>query len=308
MSTALLLLAGVAAAGVGGELFVRGAVGIASWARVPAGIVAVTIAAFATSSPELFVAVNAAATDTSAVAFGDALGSNIANVGLILGIALLIRPLTLERGTLRRDLPVAVGVPFLIFVLVADGGLSRLDGMVLLAVFGGWLTVTVRHARRARASATEVLGESNHRRAALLSVAGLVLLVVAGRLIVVAAEVIGEALNLDTFVVGATFVAVGTSMPELATTLAAGLRGHEEIGVGAVIGSNIFNGLWIVAVVALLRPFEVAFDEVALSLAAGAITIGLLVPSRRLRLGRGRGAALLVVYAAFVTLVVTSGP
>lgn len=307
MSTALMLLAGVAAAGLGGEVFVRGAVGLAAWTRVPAGIVAVTVAAFATSSPELFVAINAAATDTAPVAFGDALGSNVANAGLILGLALLIQPVRIEREAARRDLPVAVAVPFLLLVLVADGGMSRFDGLVLIAVFVTWLTVTVRHARRARASATEVLGETDHRRAAVLVAVGLLLLVVAGRLIVVAAEALGDALGMDTFVVGATFVAIGTSMPELATTLTAMLRGHEEVGVGAVVGSNIFNGLWIVAILSLLRPFEVPFDEVALSLAAGGLTVLLLVPDRRLRLGRDRGVALLGIYAAFITMVVARG-
>jgi len=307
MTTVVTLLAGIIAAGMGGELFVRGAVGIAAWARVPAAIIAVTVAAFATSSPELFVALSAAENDTPALAFGDALGSNVVNVGLILGLALLIHPVIAERDTVRRDLPVAVALPFLIFALIVDGTMSRVDGVVLLAVFAAWLGVTVRHARRARADSAEVLGERNRGRAVLLVGGGLVLLVVAGRLIVVAAGAIGDGLGLDPFVVGATFVAFGTSMPELATVLAAGLRGHEEIGLGAVIGSNIFNGLWIIGVVAVLSPFDVALDEAALSLAAGALSILLLVPGRRLALGRWRGIALLGLYMGFVALVVAAG-
>ena len=307
MITVVTLLAGIIAAGAGGELFVRGAVGIAAWARVPAAIIAVTVAAFATSSPELFVALSAAANDTPALAFGDALGSNVANVGLILGLALLIHPVIAERDTVRRDLPVAVALPFLIFALIVDGTMSRVDGVVLLVVFTAWLGVTVRHARRARADSVEFPGERNRGRAVLLVGVGLVLLVVAGRLIVVAAGAIGDGLGLDPFVVGATFVAFGTSMPELATVLAAGLRGHEEIGLGAVIGSNIFNGLWIIGVVAVLSPFDVALDEAALSLAAGALSILLLVPGRRLALGRWRGVALLGLYVGFVALVVAAG-
>ncbi|MCU0310115.1 MAG: calcium/sodium antiporter [Acidimicrobiales bacterium] len=308
MTTAVTLLAGIAAAAAGGELFVRGAVGIAAWARVPAAIIAVTVAAFATSSPEFFVALSAAADDTSAIAFGDALGSNVANVGLILGLALLIRPLTAERATVRRDLPVAVAVPFLILALVADGTMSRLDGAVLLTVFAIWLGVTVRHARRARADSVEVLGERKRGRAVVVTLVGLGLLVVAGRLIVVAAEAIGDSLGLDPFVVGATFVAFGTSMPELATVLAAGLRGHEEIGLGAIVGSNIFNGLWIVSVLTILRPFDVALGEVALSLVMGAVSILLLVPNRRLTLDRWRGGVLVGTYVLFTVLVVAGGP
>jgi cation:H+ antiporter len=307
MITVVTLLAGIAAAAAGGELFVRGAVGIATWARVPAAIIAVTVAAFATSSPEFFVAVSAAADDESAIAFGDALGSNVTNVGLILGLALLIRPLVAERETVRRDLPVAVAVPFLILALVVDGTMSRIDGLVLLAVFVVWLGVTVHHARRARADSVQILGEQARGRAVAVTVLGLALLVVAGRLIVVAAEAIGDGLGLDPFVVGATFVAFGTSMPELATVLAAGLRGHEEVGLGAVVGSNIFNGLWIVAVVAVLRPFDVELGEVALSLIVGALSILVLVPNRRLALDRWRGGVLLALYVGFVTLVLAGG-
>ncbi len=307
MTTALLLLLGIGAAAVGGELFVRGAVGIAAWARVPAAIIAVTVAAFATSSPELFVAINAAANDTSVIAFGDALGSNVANVALILGLALALHPTSLDRDTARRDLPVAVGVPFLTLALVADGEMSRLDGGVLMMAFLAWLTVTARQARRARADTAAVLGETDHRRALVAILGGLVMLVLAGRFIVVSAESIGDALGLDPFVVGATFVAFGTSMPELATTMAAMLRGHEEVGIGAVIGSNIFNGLWIVAVVALLRPFDVQLGEVAVSLGFGALAILLLIPTRGLMLARWRGLVLLALYVVFVSTIVVRG-
>lgn len=307
MTTTLLLLLGIGAAATGGELFVRGAVGFAAWARVPAAIIAVTVAAFATSSPELFVAINAAANDTSVIAFGDALGSNVANVALILGLALTLRPTALDRDTARRDLPVAVAVPFLTLLLVLDGEMSRLDGGVLIVSFLVWLIVTARHARRARADTAEVLGETDHRRALVAIVGGLVLLVLAGRFIVVSAETIGDALGLDSFVVGATFVAFGTSMPELATTLAAMLRGHEEVGIGAVIGSNIFNSLWIVAVVALLRPFEVQLGEVGVSLGFGALAILLLIPMRGLVLARWRGLVLLAVYVTFVSTIVIRG-
>ena len=307
MTTAVLLLIGLGAAALGGELFVRGAVGVAAWARVPAAIIAVTVAAFATSSPELFVAVNAAATDKSAIAFGDALGSNVANVALILGLALAVRPTALDRDTARRDLPVAVAVPFLTLALVADGEMSRFDGGILMIAFLTWLALTARHARRARADAAEVLGETDRGRALLSILGGLVLLVLAGRFIVVGAESIGDALGLDPFVVGATFVAFGTSMPELATTMAAMLRGHEDVGIGAVIGSNIFNGLWIVAVVALLRPFDVQLGEVAVSLAVGALAILGLIPRRGLLLARWRGFVLLALYAGFITTILVRG-
>lgn len=313
MGTALVLLAGVVAAGLGGEFFVRGAVGLAAWARVPAGIIAVTVAAFATSSPELFVTVNAATDGKPEVGFGDALGSNVVNVALVMGLALLVRPARVERDAVRRDLPVALAVPVLTIVLILDGSMSRLDGIVLLATFLTWLGFTAASAHRSRVAARaelveDVLGERRRPRVVVEMFGGLVLLVLAGRLIVVAAETIGEALELDAFVVGATFVAVGTSMPELATTVVAGLRDHEEIGIGAILGSNIFNGLWIVSVAALISPFDVDLGEVLLSLVVGAAVVLMLLPGRRLVLGRRRGAALVATYAAYLVVLLTVRP
>ena len=313
MGTAFVLVAGVLAAAFGGELFVRGAVGLAAWARVPASIIAVTVAAFATSSPELFVTVNAATDGAPEIGFGDALGSNVVNVALVLGVALLVRPARVERDAVRRDLPVALAVPALTVVLVLDGSMSRLDGLVLLATFLTWLGFTARSARRSRAAALEevveeAIGETRRPRVLVEMFAGLVLLVLAGRLIVIAAETIGEALELDTFVVGATFVAIGTSMPELATTLAAGLRGHEEVGIGAILGSNIFNGLWIVSVAALLSPFDVAVDEVLLSLVVGAAALVVLIPGSRLFLARWRGATLVALYGGYLAVLLALRP
>ncbi|MBA2378201.1 MAG: sodium:calcium antiporter, partial [Blastocatellia bacterium] len=143
MNDYVILIFGIAAAGIGGELFVRGAVGLAKWARIPVGIIGATIAAFATSSPELAVSVGAALDGKPHIALGDALGSNVANIALVLGIALLFAPLTAERSSIRRDFPVAIGAPFLTALLVLDGELSRLDAAIMLSVFAGWITAAV---------------------------------------------------------------------------------------------------------------------------------------------------------------------
>jgi cation:H+ antiporter len=135
MNDVVLLLLGVLCAALGGELFVRGVVGVARWARVPAGLIAVTVAAFATSSPELAVAISAAEQGTPSIALGDALGSNIANVALILGIALLFAKIRAPRDSVRREFPLALLAPLLTGVLILDGRLSRLDGVLLLALF-----------------------------------------------------------------------------------------------------------------------------------------------------------------------------
>jgi cation:H+ antiporter len=177
-------------------------------------VIGATVAAFATSSPELAVAISSARDDRSAVAVGDALGSNIVNIALVLGIAAIVAPLVIERAELRRNLPFALAAPLLTGALAWDGELSRIDGTLLLVVFLVWLTRTALHARRARA-AIEVLEEARTGRALAAAAAGLVLLIGAGQSIVWAAKGIGETLGLDEFVVGATLVAIGTSAPEL---------------------------------------------------------------------------------------------
>lgn len=305
MTAALLIILGVAAAGAGGELFVRGSVALAMRMRVAPGIVGATVVAFATSSPELSVGVNSALEGAPEISLGDALGSNVVNVALILGLALALAGATPRRADLNRDLPVALIAPLITLGLASDGTIGRTDGLILLGCFTAWLAVTVRQAARERDEAAGMLGETDRRRIARDAVLGLALLILAGRLIVLAAQDIGEALGWDTFTVGAVMVAVGTSTPELATTITARLRGHDEVSVGTVLGSNIFNGLLIVGVAAAIAPIRVAGHELRLAIAAGVLSLLLVLPGRSDRLGRGRGVALLVLYALYLIALLT---
>lgn len=306
MSDGLLLLAGIALAAIGGELFVRGAVGLAASMRVPAGIIGATVAAFATSAPEMAVGVNAALAGAPSVAVGDALGSNVANIGLVLGAALVLRAIRVERRDVRRDLPFTIAAPLALGLLTWDGRVSRLDAGVLLIIFSAWLGSAILQAWRDRDHTPEVLGTSRGR-AIWLTTAGVTLLILAGRFVVIAAGGIGEALGLDPFIVGATMVAFGTSVPELATVMIARVRGMDELGVGTVMGSNIFNTLWIVGVVAMIRPFEIHLSEVGVAVAAGAVAAALLIPGSSWSLGRLRGALLLALYGGYVISVLRAG-
>lgn len=304
----LILLAGLACAGGGGELFVRGAVGLAEAARIPPGIVGATVAAAATSSPEIAVAVSSALDGRSELALGDALGSNVVNIGLVLGVALLIGPIRVAGGTVRRDLAAALVVPLATAGLAADGRLDGGDAAVLFAVFAGWLVATVAAARRERSAAAEVLGEHSLARALPVLAVGLGLLVLAGRLIVSGAKGIGEDLGLDAFVVGVVFVAVGTSVPELATAVISRVRGHEEVGLGTVLGSNVFNGSVIVPLAASIDAIRVDRGDTAISLSYGVAVVVLALPVTGPILRRRRGTLLLVAYAGSVaTLLLAHG-
>jgi cation:H+ antiporter len=308
MNDYVVLLVGVAAAAGGGELFVRGAVGLAAWARVPAGLIGVTVAAFATSSPELAVSTSAALEGRPEIGLGDALGSNVVNVGVVLAAALLVSGLRAPLDSVRRDFPVALLAPLLTAALALDGVISRLDGALLLAGFVVWLATVVAEARRRRSAAGEALGEGRHWLALCFGVAGLALLLAAGRLIVSGAKGIAASYGLDEFVVGATVVALGTSAPELATALVSKLRGHDEVGLGAVLGSNIFNNLWIVGVAAAITPIVVGWRELAVGLAFGLLLVGCTFPARGGAIGRRRGALLLFLYAAYLVTILQLTP
>jgi cation:H+ antiporter len=299
----LSLLAGIACAAIGGELFVQGAVGLARWARVSPGIIAVTVAAFATSSPELSVSISSALAGTPEIALGDALGSNVVNIALILGIALVMSGLTSPRDSIRRDFPAALMVPVATFVFAADGLLSRVDGVVLFAGFIAWLTKAVRDAWRQRRLAVADGLEVHGVRIVLTAAVGLGLLAVAGALIVNGARGIAESYGLSEFVIGATVVAVGTSVPELATTIMAKLRGHDEVSLGTILGSNLFNGLFIVAVAAMIHPITIAKEQVYVALGCGLVAVAMTFPGREGAIGRGRGVLLLLLYGVYLSAV-----
>jgi cation:H+ antiporter len=294
------LLIGVVCAGLGGELFIRGAVGLAQWLRIAPGIIGAVVAAFATSSPELSVAISAGLAGKPQIALGDALGSNIVNVALILALSLVVAGIQSPRSSLKRDFPVALLLPLLTGLFFLDGQLSRLDGVLMLALFVCWLVAAVNEARKQRSAAEEVLGE--HRRGLILLScgAGLGLLILAGEYIVTGAKGVALSFGMDHFTVGVTVVAIGTSAPELATTIIAKLRGHDEVGLGTILGSNIFNGLFIVPVAAIIHPITVPWQEVGLSLAIGFAALLCTYPPRSGFIPRSRGIVLLVLYGGYL--------
>lgn len=301
----LVLLAAIPLAALGGEAFLRGVLGIAAWLRLPKLLVATTLAAFATSSPELTVSALAALAGKPEIGLGDALGSNVVNIGLILGVALLFGALAARLAEFKRDFALSLAVPVLTLVLSLDGILSRTDGALLLALFALWLILVIRQAIAHRRDTPEdIQTQVQPVRAWLFALVGLACLILAGRLFVTGASGIAAALGIHAYVIGATVVAVGTSLPELVTTLLARLRGHDDVGLGTLLGSNLFNGLAIVGMAAAIHPIRAPLGEVAVALGFGVLAVLLMLP-RGGSLSRRRGLVLLAAYAAFVTATLT---
>lgn len=310
ISTAIPYLAlalGLLCATGGGELFVRGTVGIACAARVAPSIIAATVAAFATSSPELTVAIQSALAGEPEISLGDALGSNVANLALIFGVALLFGPLAIIRAEVTRNFAVAVAAPVALSVMLIDGSLSRLDAAILLGGFALWfvrVTLGALEERRLAPALQET--SSGFVRALVETSIGLGLLIAAGSLIVFGASEIARRFGLSDFIVGATLVAVGTSTPELATALMARIRRQDDVGFGALLGSNIFNGLFIIGVAGAIAPIQTSELEAAPALIAGLIALALVYPPRSGVYRPWRGVALLAVYAGYLAAVIAS--
>ncbi len=307
MTNALLLGMGVGVLYFGAEWLVRGATRLAGALGVSPIVIGLTVVSMGTSAPELVVCLVAALGGNSDLAMGNVMGSNLANIGLILGLTAMVRPLEVAGRVITREIPVMIAVTLLLFPLVWDGELSRADGGILLVVLGLYLLFINRAAGEEKA---EVKGEfdiydekarPDARTVAgslALIVGGSIGLVMGGRAIVLSAEYIAEMFGVPDLVIGLTIVAVGTSLPELATALVAAMRKEADIAVGNIIGSNVFNIAAILGVTSTVTPIRVVANVVREELPAVLFISLLAFPVTRSahRVRRWEGAVLLVVY------------
>jgi len=274
----------------GADRFVMGAASLARNLGVSPLLIGLTIVGLGTSAPEILVSAMAAMQGNPGLAVGNAVGSNIANIGLILGVSALAAPLVVKSGVLRREYPLLLLVSFGVYLLLIDGHLGLLDGILMLAGLAATL-LTLIHLGRQRAEtdpleqefSDEIRTDLSTPAAILWFMVGLVLLLVASRMLVWGAVSIATTFGVSDLVIGLTIVAIGTSLPELAASLASNLKGEDDIAVGNVIGSNIFNMLAVLSLPGLFAPTTI--EESVLTrdfpLMLG-LTIALFV------LGRGR--------------------
>ncbi|WP_454084484.1 calcium/sodium antiporter [Georgenia sp. Marseille-Q6866] len=305
--TALLLLGGFAVLVVGGELLVRGAGALARSIGMSPLIVGLTVVSFATSAPELAVTVDATLSGSPGLAVGNVVGSNITNVLLVLGAAGLILPIAVRRPVIRQDVPVMVGMSVLLLLLSLGGSVSRLDGLLLLALLVGyvtWRVVATRGSGRDEDDDAPARPGSPWLNA-LLVVGGVAMLVVGARWLVRGATDVATTLGLSELVIGLTVVAVGTSLPELATSVIAALRGNVEMAVGNVVGSNIFNIGAVMGIAAVVSPdgVPVAAGAVRFDLPVMiAVALALLpVAFTGFCVARWEAALFVAYYVAYVT-------
>ncbi|HVS10263.1 MAG TPA: calcium/sodium antiporter, partial [Planctomycetota bacterium] len=322
----LFLLAGLALLLGGGELLVRGATALARSFGISPLVVGLTVVAFGTSAPELAVNLAAALRGEGGISFGNIVGSNIANVGLIVGTAALVRPLSVHVTVILREIPMmllaSAAVLVMSFQSRLEGGADafrRSDGLILLLLFGVFLYYTTLDALLQRGSAAiahevEDLAEeglaAGRGRSLLLTVLGLAGLIAGGELTVRSAVALALALGISQAVIGLTIIAVGTSLPELVTSVMAVRRGQSDLAMGNVVGSNIFNLLLVLGLTATVHPIPVPEGGHVDLLMMTAFAVALLPLSvRRRRMPRWSGALLLASYALYLLWrSVASGP
>ncbi len=306
----LLIIGGLVLLVAGGELLTSGASRLAvNWGVKPI-IIGLTVVAFGTSMPEAFVSIFAALENKSDIAVANVIGSNIFNLLFILGVSAVIRPLKVERTSTRREIPFLIGMAILVWMLGLDGVIGRLDGCILLSLFVTFLIVCIRSESNEETSSEMAMNIplSSHFRSIGLIVGSLVLLVVGAKLLLNGSVSIARNMGISELIIGLTIVAAGTSLPELATSIMASFRGKDDIAVGNVTGSNIFNVGFILGSAAVFHPLTVSQAmlnrDVVIMVAASLLALPILRSG--FKVSRLEGAVLLIAYIIYTIYVVNS--
>ncbi|WP_250657308.1 calcium/sodium antiporter [Alkalimarinus coralli] len=295
------------------DRFVNGSVATARNLGMSPMLIGLTIVAFGTSAPEMIVSGTAALSDASNLAVGNAIGSNIANIALVLGITALVSPIPLKPLVLKREFPVLVTATLLVTLLFLDNHLGIWDGIIMIVI----LAISMYFLTRNNLDAPEILEEINEipststAKAILQLVISLGLLLASSKLLVWGASGVARELGVSELIIGLTIVAIGTSLPELAASVASALKGHHDIALGNIIGSNLFNLLAVLPIPALLNPVmldsEVLLRDYSIMLALTLLlAAAAYIMQKKGRLGRSFGSGMLAIYVAYLILLYRS--
>ncbi len=315
----LALIAGLALLVWSADRFVEGSASTARSFGMPPLLIGMVIVGFGTSSPEMVVSALAALEGSPGIALGNAYGSNIANIGLILGVTALISPIMVHSTVLRKQLPILTLLTLLSVALLLDLDITRLDAVILLLIFGSLMAWTIYEGLKQKTDplAKEVEAQTAEKempiqRAVFWLVVGLLLLIVSSRILVWGAVEIAQIFGVSDMIIGLTIVALGTSLPELASSVIAARKGEHDIALGNVLGSNLFNTLAVVGIAGTIHPFAVEPDTLSRDMVVmGALTISLFLigfgfRGRQGRINRFEGAILLLVYTGYTAWLIST--
>lgn len=313
MLSVLGIFAGLVSLFFGGNWLVKGASRLAQSLGISPLIVGLTVVAIGTSAPELLVSLSAALSGSSDIAVGNIVGSNIANIGLILGISGLIFPISVHVNLLKREVPIMIGVALLAVILFQDALVGRIDGIILLIGFAIFMVFVVISARREKDKSYDIPEEQVENKPEQLQrgrevvrlIGGIIILMIGAQLTVNNATELARSFGVSELVIGITLVAVGTSLPELVTSVTAALGKESDIAIGNVVGSNIFNILAILGMTAVVQPIEVAEQIVKIdALVMLGFSLLLLPFILDRKLGRLEAIVFLLAYVSFIVYAV----
>lgn len=305
MMIALYILGGFFLLITGGEALVNGAVSVARRLKIPPLVIGIILIGFGTSMPELVTSINAALVGAPDIAIGNVVGSNIANILLIVGLAAALSPISVPRAIVEKDGALLLGLTVLSLPLFVMGTLTRVDGVFFLLVLAGYIWFTCRGGKQG-----SLLDEVSEEVTStikplpismLMTLGGIALTILGAKFLVEGAVDLARNFGISEAVIGLTIVAVGTSLPELVTSVIAARKGHSDVALGNILGSNIFNIYGILGVTALIQPLPVSeqiiWGDLWIMLAATASLTGLMWWKGKI--ARGKGAVFLAVYAAY---------
>ena len=301
------------------DRFVDGSAATARYFGMPSLLIGIIIVGFGTSAPEMVVSALAATAGNPGIALGNAYGSNITNIGLILGFTALISPIAVSSQVVRKELPILLAISAMAAWQIYDGELTRLDAIILLAVFALIMGTTIYQELKKKNNAPQDAQDTQDAQESSMSlpkaimwlVLGLVLLIVSSRMLVWGAVEIAHALGISDLIIGLTIVAVGTSLPELASSIIAAIKNEHDIALGNIIGSNLFNTLAVVGIAGSIAPMEVSFEVLTRDVTVMcALTVALLIfalgKKGKARINRFEGALLVLSYIAYTVYLIST--
>ena len=299
----ILLIVGFVLLIKGADFFVDGSAALAGYLKVPSVIIGLTIVAIGTSLPEAAVSISAGLAGSNEIAVSNIVGSNIFNTLVVVGASALIRPFAADSQIVKRDLPVNFLVTVILYIMVIGGMLSRIEGLILLAGIITYITVMVRSALKNRVE--EEIEPISLSKAALFIALGLAAVVFGGDVVVDSATAIAKSLGLSETLIGLTIVAIGTSLPELVTSVVASRKGESGLALGNAIGSNIFNILFILGMSSTLMPIPVVSENMSDALVLIGICVLIYAFARfGEKIGRGKGLTMIAIYIAYTAYII----
>lgn len=300
----ILLIVGFVLLIKGADLFVDGASSVAAKLKVPSLIIGLTVVSIGTSLPEAAVSISASLSGNNSISLGNVIGSNIFNLLMVVGVSSAILPIVTDRDMLKRDMPINIGITVLLGILLFDGNLSRLEALLLLLLLVAYMFLLIRSAlkNRVEAEETKVLSWA---KSIVFIVLGMAAIIGGGQLVVNSAKTIAMALGMSETLVGLTVVAIGTSLPELVTSVVAARKGDSGIAMGNVIGSNLFNILFILGMAGVIKPLtaDAAFF-IDTGILLGISALMLLFAFTKRKISRVEGITCVLIYVAYTAYII----